>query len=115
MASEERFSFIRPQRPQLQPEPMTYVNGVAITVSPWDFCMMFSRAVPSEPLSADPEAQLGAVRREVPMVGEIVERIVMSPEHAKALAAQLTENVALFEAEFGEIPQPKQQPQDKPT
>jgi len=111
MASEEqRFPIIRPPRGQVAAEATTYVNGVAITVSPWDFCLMFSRAIPTEPLADDPEAQLGQGRREVPLQGEVVQRIVMSPEHAKAMATQLAENVAMYEDEFGPIPQPRADP-----
>jgi hypothetical protein len=113
MASEEEgFRIVRPPRAQ-PPEPTTYINGVAVTVSPWDFCLMFSRALPTDPLVNDPQAQIGkgGARREVAMQGEVVQRIVMSPEHAKAMAAQLAQNIVLFESEFGPIPQPQPEPE----
>jgi hypothetical protein len=115
MADEERFPIIRPPRLQSQPEGASYVNGVAITVSPWDFCLLFSRAIPTDPLSDDPGTQTGARgRHEVAMQGDVVQRIVMSPEHAKAMAAQLAQNVTLYENEFGEIPGPKPEPAATP-
>jgi hypothetical protein len=105
-SSEERFPILRPARGRSQVEPTTYINGVSITVSPWDFCLLFSRALPAEPLSEDPQARPNAQRerRELAMQGEVVQRIVMSPEHAKAMVSQLAENVAMFESEFGTIP-----------
>jgi len=114
MATEEGFRIVRPPRAQPS-EPTTYINGVAVTVSPWDFCLMFSRAIPTDPLVNDPQAQVGEGRREVAMQGEVVQRIVMSPEHAKAMAAQLTQNVVLFESEFGPIPQPQPEPEPEPV
>jgi hypothetical protein len=86
------------------PEPPTnYVNGVAITVSPWDFCLLFIRGLPNQPLS-EVEVEVVEGRRRGPLDAEIVQRIVMSPEHAKSMVARLQENIELYEEEFGEIP-----------
>ncbi len=107
MASEEGFRVVRPPRASLSSEPTTYVNGLAIILSPWDFNLLFSRALPTEPLSKDPEARPTVRGRRAVLMGgdaEVVQRIVMSPEHAKAMAAQLAENVALYEREWGGIP-----------
>lgn len=87
------------------PEPPTnYVNGVAITVSPWDFCLLFLRGLPNQPLSEATEVEVIEGRGRRPLDAEVVQRIVMSPEHAKSMAARLQENVVLYEQEFGEIP-----------
>jgi hypothetical protein len=86
------------------PEPPTnYVNGMAITVSPWDFCLLFIRGLPNQPLS-ETEVEVVEGQRRGALDTEIVQRIVMSPEHAKSMVARLQENVALYEHEFGEIP-----------
>lgn len=105
MATEERFPIVRPPRAQPQPEPTTYVNGVAILFSPWDFSLLFVRGLPSDPLADDPEAgKRDPGWHQKAIRGEVVQRIVMSPEHAKAMAAQLIGNVEAYEREYGVVP-----------
>jgi hypothetical protein len=104
MAAADRSPLLYQGVQALPPEPPTnYVNGVAITVSPWDFCLLFLRGLPNQPLS-ETEAEVVAGHRRGPLDAEIVQRIVMSPEHAKSMIARLQENVELYEQEFGEIP-----------
>ncbi len=74
-------------------EPTSYVNGVAITVSPWDFCLLFLRGLPTQPLSVSEGTEFIEGRRQGPLEAEIVQRIVMSPQHAKSMVARLQENV----------------------
>jgi len=45
---------------------------------------------------------------------QVVSRVVMTPVHAKQLLRALTENVAIYERNFGEIPQGPQAPQAPP-
>ena len=73
--------------------PLYYVNGLSILYSPYDFSFLFQRAVPSEPLS-----ESGAIEQDV------VARVVMSPEHAKAMTKVLKANLESYEKENGEIP-----------
>ncbi len=104
MAVEGQFPRLYQATHASPPEPPTnYVNGVAITVSPWDFCLLFIRGLPNQPLS-ETEMEIVEGRRRGPLDAEIVQRIVMSPEHAKSMVARLQENVELYEQEFGEIP-----------
>ncbi len=50
-----------------------------------------------------------------PPMGILNARVIVSPGHAKRLAATLMDNIAKYEAMFGEIPQPiMQQEPDSP-
>jgi Protein of unknown function (DUF3467) len=105
MASKEQFPLLYQGAPTVLPTlPTNYVNGVAITVSPWDFCLLFIRGLPNQPLSEAQDAEIVGGRRRGPLEAEIVQRVVMSPEHAKSMVARLQENVELYEGEYGEIP-----------
>jgi hypothetical protein len=62
-----------------------YSNFVIITNSPSEFVLDFARMLP------------GAQK------AKVFSRIVMTPQHAKALLATLETNVKRFESEHGEI------------
>jgi hypothetical protein len=80
----------------------TYVNGIQIVYSPWDFSLLLSRAVPTE---FHPEAPAeGQVRFRVEAVPQFVETLVMSPQHAKAMLKALEDNIKAYEKDHGEIP-----------
>ncbi len=63
----------------------TYANFASIVHNFSEFIVDFGRIVPA--------------REEV----QVVSRIVMTPVHAKQLMRALTENVAIFERNYGEI------------
>jgi hypothetical protein len=65
----------------------TYANFASIVHNFAEFIIDFGRIVPG--------------REEV----QVVSRIVMTPVHAKQLLRALTENVAIYERNFGEIAQ----------
>jgi hypothetical protein len=72
----------------------TYVNGADINASPWDFQFNFQRLV-----------VLGRNEAGEPQVAaQIVDRIVMSPHHARALHAMLGEALTAWEKAHGAIP-----------
>jgi len=75
----------------------SYCNGVQVTTSEWDVtCLFFhSIPVPSE------ESGMGATER------RLVQGVVMSPQHAKALALVLQRNVASWEERNGPINLPE--------
>jgi hypothetical protein len=105
MAAEERSPLLYEGLRSSPPEPPTnYVNGVAITVSPWDFCLLFLRGLPAQPLMFSEGSEDAGDRRQEPLGAEIVQRIVMSPEHAKSMVARLQENLDMYEREYGVIP-----------
>jgi hypothetical protein len=76
--------------------PATYTNGVQITASQWDFTCLFFHSVP---LPVQPGEETTTERR-------LAEAVVMSPQHAKALATILRINVERWEAQNGEIALP---------
>jgi hypothetical protein len=63
----------------------TYSNLMFITYSPSEFVLDFARALPG-------------TRR-----GKVYSRIVMTPQHAKALSELLERNVSTFEDQHGSI------------
>ena len=65
----------------------TYANFVSIVHNFAEFIMDFGRVVPG--------------RDDV----QVVSRVVMTPIHVKQLLRALTENVAIYERNFGEIPE----------
>lgn len=65
-----------------------YANLVRVVHSPLEFTLDFSRFFPGDTQAV------------------IFDRIVMSPLGAKLLARALAENLARYEAAFGEIPVP---------
>jgi hypothetical protein len=70
----------------------TYANFASIVHNYAEFIIDFGRMVPG--------------RNDV----QVVSRIVMTPVHAKQLLRALTENVSIYERNFGEIPQGPTQP-----
>jgi hypothetical protein len=66
-------------------EPV-YSNFANISHQPFDFTLDFMRVSPPR--------------------GDMVGRVMMSPQHAKAFLAALTENIAKYEQTFGPIPGP---------
>jgi hypothetical protein len=71
----------------------TYANFASIVHNFAEFIIDFGRIVPA--------------REDV----QVVSRIVMTPVHAKQLLRALTENVAIYERNFGEISQGPTAPQ----
>jgi hypothetical protein len=69
-----------------------YANFVLITHSPSEMILDFAQVLPQQP-----KARVRA-------------RVVMTPLHAKLLHRALAENIAKFEAQFGEIQTPTQGP-----
>ncbi|MCR4403485.1 MAG: DUF3467 domain-containing protein [Firmicutes bacterium] len=65
--------------------PASYANFAGIEVGPFDFKLVFGLRVGMDPPSN-------------------VQTVIMSPEHAKSLAALLSDSVADFEREHGVIP-----------
>ncbi len=65
----------------------TYANFASIVHNFAEFIIDFGRIVPG--------------REEV----QVVSRVVMTPVHLKQLLRALTENVAIYERNFGEIPE----------
>ena len=64
----------------------TYANFASIVHNFGEFIIDFGRVVPG--------------REDV----QVVTRVVMTPVHVKQLLRALTENVAIYEGNFGEIP-----------
>lgn len=74
--------------------PGRYCNNVQIIHSLWDFNFEFAQMAP-----------IPRGENEPPEVAHnLVERIVMSPQHAKAFLAVLAQNVEQWEEQFGELP-----------
>ncbi|MGQ9495345.1 MAG: DUF3467 domain-containing protein [Thermoanaerobaculaceae bacterium] len=74
----------------------TYANFASIVHNFAEFVIDFGRIVPA--------------REDV----RVVARLVMTPIHAKQLLRALTENIAIYEQNFGEIPQGPAQPPQPP-
>lgn len=77
--------------------PTLYVNGIAILFSPWDFSLMFLRGLPAESPDESSEHNFATTSR-------VVQSVVMSPQHAKAMLNALTQNIQAYEQQHGEIP-----------
>jgi hypothetical protein len=69
-----------------------YTNAATIMHSPTEFIIDFMMLLPGD-------------RRKV------VSRVITSPSHAKQFAAALRENVAKYEASYGDIASPGQEPE----
>jgi hypothetical protein len=81
------------------PDPVTlgtYANFASIVHNFAEFVLDFGRIVPG--------------REDV----QVVARLVMTPVHAKQLLRALAENIAIYERNFGEIPQGPGQPPEPP-
>lgn len=75
------------------PDAGKYCNSVNIINSSWEFMFVFAQLVPVG-VDEDGDFQIEAVP---------IERLLMSPQHAKAFLRVLTENLAKWEATYGEI------------
>ena len=74
--------------------PSPYCNNVNILPSFWDFTFEFSQMVP-----------LGQQEDGSPLLShEPVERLVMSPQHAKAFSEALVNSINQWEQQFGQLP-----------
>ncbi|MFN2146548.1 MAG: DUF3467 domain-containing protein [Anaerolineales bacterium] len=85
---------VPPKRPQIimpQDLEVSYANLVRISHTPSEVVLDFARLLPGDP---------GA---------RIVSRVLVSPLSAKLLVKALTENLAKYEAQFGEIKIPERQ------
>jgi hypothetical protein len=76
-----------------QGEVAHYANSMQINLSPWDVVIEFQH-----------QSVVGKGDDGTPQIAsKVVERIVMSPHHAKAMHAGLGEAVAQWEANFGPL------------
>ena len=75
----------------------TYANFASIVHNFAEFIIDFGRMVPG--------------RQDV----QVVSRVVMTPVHVKQLLRALSENVAIYERNFGEIQSGPTQPPELPT
>lgn len=73
--------------------PSVYTNNVEVTATPWDFRLTFGEVV-------------NATKSGITVRPNI--RVVMSPQHAKAFANVLLNNVAEYEKRMGAISIPEQ-------
>jgi hypothetical protein len=85
--------------------PTLYVNGIAILFSPWDFSLMFLRGLPAESPGESSEHNFATASR-------VVQSVVMSPQHAKAMLNALAHNIEAYERVHGEIPTVEPEPQE---
>ena len=75
----------------------TYANVANIVYSPVEFVLDFGRTVPG---------RAGA---------KILSRIITTPVHAKQFMLNLSQSIARFEEQFGEIRIPQRPPADIPA
>lgn len=68
-----------------------YANVAFISHTPAEMILDFAQVMPRMPK------------------GKVMSRVIMSPMHAKALLNALTQNIANYEKQFGEIVIPRQQ------
>jgi|ERR1700728_3160523 len=80
-----------------------YANNLQLEATPWDFRFYFGEIERAEP---DATGQ-----RLVKIYVEDKVKIVMSPQHAKAMLKVLQQNVSSYESQIGPIPS---QPEPKP-
>jgi hypothetical protein len=81
--------------------PALYSNAVQVTFSPYDLALNFFH------LSVVPtlgEASGGDAPAQPQVVAQSNQRVVMSPQHAKAFVRVLRENLEKYEAQFGALP-----------
>ncbi len=76
--------------------PGRYCNSVEILTTEFEFAIEFSQTVPVR----TEQGGLSIDRR-------FVERVVMSPHHAKAFSTMLSRFVNQFEAQHGPVPLPE--------
>jgi hypothetical protein len=88
-----------PQQPALP--PMMYANAVQVMFSPWDLMLDFIQLAAVQQMT---EGENGEQRTETVTATQGVQRVVMSPQHAKAFLRILKENLDNYEKLYGEIP-----------
>lgn len=80
----------------------TYVNGVEILASQWEFTVLLSQISgtlqPSQPVAES------EVEPAIKVTKTLVGRFAMSPQHAKALVEILRQRVEAYEAQYGALP-----------
>jgi hypothetical protein len=86
--SEPEEGFVQPEMSE-EVADGTYANVAQVVFSPAEFVFDFGRAVPGR------------------HGFKIVSRIITTPLHAKQILLTLSENVARFEEQFGEIKLPQ--------
>src|SRR4051794_29023173 len=94
-ASEPKLGYpLGPPRAARSSALPDYVNAVNMQLSPWDFTFQFNHLyrVVDEDGDIDPQVQ-----------AEVVARLVMSPQHAKAFLKIIAEQIEKWEQIFGEI------------
>ena len=74
--------------------PALYTNGVAGQLSQWDITLFFQYNTAALPVTGTA----------VEPVSQSVAKLVMSPQHAKALIAVVQDAVAKWERAFGDLP-----------
>ena len=91
----EGFTWL-PNNMNVTPSPSLprYCNATNVMFSQWDVMFEFSQIVATPPGTPDDAPQVAR---------HVVERLIMSPQHAKAFSQVLSENIKHFEAEHGEI------------
>jgi|SRR5215212_2678534 len=77
--------------------PSLYSNNAQILLSTWDMTFEFSQLLLSAPEQENEQPAIS--------VGP-AQRIIMSPQHAKAFSIILQRNVQQWEQQFGEIQLP---------
>jgi len=80
---------------------VVYCNGVQIAASQWDITCLFFH---STPLPASIE-ETGTITQGT-LERRVVQAVVMSPQHAKALVTILGKNIEVWEQQNGEIAVP---------
>ena len=88
----------------INPDPhfKCYSNSAQIVTTFWDFRFNFGEIVRVE-------------KAERKLIIEQQATIVMSPQHAKALASALLRNLEAYEKQFGEIKSPPQEQREQGT
>ncbi len=87
MSNEQEIETIDVPRTGFGDAEVYYTNSVTVRVSIYDFELQINR------LEIGPDGPTAAV----------LARLIMSPQHAKALLALLARNVAVYEQSFGEL------------
>lgn len=77
--------------------PSLYSNNAQILLSTWDITFEFSQLVLSAPEQENEQPSIS--------VGT-TQRIIMSPQHAKAFSMILQQDIQQWEQQFGEIQLP---------
>ena len=84
------------------PSLVTYVNGVELVVSQWEFTLLFSQISGTvQPAQADAEP---TDEPRVQVTKSLIGRFAMSPQHTKAFLEILRQRVAAYEEQYGELP-----------